>query len=244
MKLVVEQDYEKVSKKAAQIIRDNINKNPNIVLGFATGSTPIGTYKELIRMHKEEGLDFSNVVTFNLDEYYGLDPKNNQSYHYFMYENLFKHINVKEENIHIPDGNVKDVEEFCREYEKEIENYGGIDLQLLGIGQNGHIGFNEPAVKLELNTHLTNLTPNTIKANSRFFESIDEVPVQAITMGIGTIMKSKKILLLANGENKAKVMGDLFNNKVITTNLPASLLYLHNDVTVIIDKKASKFIME
>lgn len=238
MQLFIEKDYLAMSKKAAQIFADEIRKKPNLVLGLATGSTPIGTYKELIRMYEEEGLDFSQVVSFNLDEYYGLTPDNPQSYNYFMFEHLFNRINIQRQNIHIPDGRASDIEKFCREYDKKIESFGGIDVQLLGIGVNGHIGFNEPADKLILGTHLTDLTDDTIQANSRFFDSPDQVPTKAITMGIGAIMKAKKIVLLANGKSKAEIMAKLVNADYVTTEIPATLLKLHPDVTVIMDREA------
>ncbi|HQA60242.1 MAG TPA: glucosamine-6-phosphate deaminase [Tepidanaerobacteraceae bacterium] len=239
MQIFIEKDYSAMSKKAAQIFANGIQQKPDLVLGLATGSTPIGTYQELIRMHKEEGLDFSKAVSFNLDEYYGLASDNPQSYNYFMFENLFNHVNIKKENVHIPNGLVSDVETYCKQYDEEIEKYGGIDLQLLGIGVNGHIGFNEPAEELVLGTHLTDLTEDTIKANSRFFDSPEEVPTKAITMGIGSIMKAKKILLLASGKNKAEIMAKLLNSDVVTTKVPASLLMLHPDVTIIMDEEAA-----
>lgn len=239
MQLFIEKDYSAMSKRAAQIFADEIRKKPDLVLGLATGSTPIGTYKELIRMHNEEGLDFSQVISFNLDEYYGLTPDNPQSYNYFMYDNLFNHINIQKENVHIPDGRASDIENYCKEYDNQIEKYGGIDLQLLGIGVNGHIGFNEPSDELIVGTHLTNLTEDTIKANSRFFDSPDQVPIKAITMGIGSIMKAKKIVLLANGKGKAEIMAKLLNNNFVTTKNPASLLMLHQDVTIIMDEEAA-----
>ncbi|WP_213975049.1 glucosamine-6-phosphate deaminase [Tepidanaerobacter acetatoxydans] len=239
MQVFIEKDYSAMSEKAAQIFANEIKQKPDLVLGLATGSTPIGTYKELIRMHKEEGLDFSKVVSFNLDEYYGLAPDNPQSYNYFMFENLFNHINIKKENVHIPNGLVSDVETYCKQYDEEIEKYGGIDVQLLGIGVNGHIGFNEPAEELILGTHLTDLTEDTIKANSRFFDSPEQVPTKAITLGIGSIMKAKKILLLASGKNKAEVMAKILNRDVVTTKIPASLLKLHPDTTIIMDEEAA-----
>ena len=240
MKIIVKKDYESLSNTAANIIKEEIEKKENFLLGLATGSTPIGTYKELIRFHKEEGLDFSKVVTFNLDEYLNIPYTNSNSYHYFMEENLFKHINVPKDNIHIPDGNAEDVGKFCREYDKKIEDYGGMDLQILGIGENGHIAFNEPDDELYLGTHIAGLTESTIKANSRFFDSIDEVPKKAITMGIGSIMKSKKILLLANGEKKAPMIAELLKQEKVSTKIPASFLLLHPDVVVILDEAASK----
>ncbi|MDD4504589.1 MAG: glucosamine-6-phosphate deaminase [Clostridiaceae bacterium] len=240
MKLIIKKDYDELSKIAAEIILAEINKKPDMVLGLATGSTPIGTYKKLIDFYNEGKVDFSKVATFNLDEYYGLLPQDSQSYHYFMHKNLFSHINIKPENIHIPNGQAKDADEYVKEYDKTIENAGGIDLQILGIGANGHIAFNEPADELFVGTHLTGLTQSTIEANSRFFNSIDEVPKKAITMGIGSIIKAKKILLLANGKSKAKIIAQLLNNDTITTRIPASVLLLHNDTTLIIDKEASE----
>lgn len=241
MKLIIEKNYEDMSQKAATIIAKSIREKPDLVLGLATGSTPIGTYKELIRMHKEEGLDFSQVTTFNLDEYIGLAPEDVQSYYHFMFETLFNHINIKKENIHIPDGKTEDIESFCRKYEADIKNSGGIDLQILGIGVNGHIGFNEPAEELIFDTHLTDLAEETIKSNSRFFDSPEEVPRKAITMGIGSIMRAKKIMLLANGKNKAPIISQLVENNAVTTQNPASLLKLHHDVVVLVDEEAASF---
>lgn len=240
MKIIVEKDYEKMSSKAASLISEAIQKKPDLILGLATGSTPIGTYEELIRMHKEEGLDFSKVTTFNLDEYYGLSPEDDQSYRYFMENTLFKHINIKKENTYVPDGLAKDPNAYGKEYDEKIQKQGGIDIQILGIGRNGHIAFNEPDDELILSTHLTGLTKDTINANSRFFDSIDKVPTKAITMGLGTIMKAKKIILLANGKNKTEIMGELLKQDKVTTNLPASLLLLHPDVTVIMDEEAAE----
>lgn len=242
MKLIVKKDYESLSKEAANIVKNEMEKKRNIVLGLATGSTPIGMYKELIRMHKEEGLDFSHVVSFNLDEYIGLDYDNPNSYHYYMKENLFDHVNISSDNVYIPDGKSDDLEESCRMYDKLIEEKGGIDLQILGIGSNGHIGFNEPDDELNFGTSIINLSDRTIKDNSRFFDSIEEVPKKAITMGIGSIMKAKKIILLANGKNKAEVINKLINCNTISTKLPASLLLLHPDFTLIVDEEAYNYI--
>lgn len=239
MKLIIEKDYDNLSLKAAKIIAEAIQNKPNLVIGFATGSTPLGTYEELIRMHKEEGLDFSEVVTYNLDEYYGLSPDHPQSYSYFMFKNLFNHINVNRKNIHIPDGKAQDVDTYCVRYEEAIAEAGGIDIQITGIGHNGHIGFNEPAEELMLNTHLTDLTDSTIDANARFFEKREDVPVKAVTMGIGAIMKAKQILLLASGVGKAKIMAELLKKPVITTKVPASILNLHNNAVVILDRAAA-----
>lgn len=238
MRVIVKKDYESISKEAANIIKDEMVKNPNIVLGLATGSTPVGMYQELIRFHKEEGLDFSNVTTFNLDEYVGIDDDHPNSYHYFMKDVLFDHININMENTFVPDGKAEDPESYCREYDRLIEEKGGIDIQILGIGENGHIAFNEPDKKLNVGTSIVDLTQSTIEANSRFFDSIDEVPKTAITMGIGSIMKAKKIILLANGKKKAKVIKELLKGDKITTDLPASMLLLHPDVTVIVDEEA------
>lgn len=238
MKIIVEKNYDEMSKKASEIIALEVKNNPHAILGLATGSTPIGTYKELIRMHKEENLDFSKIKTFNLDEYVGLDGDHPNSYRYFMDEELFNHINIAKENTNVPDGKTKDLLSFCRDYDKRIEEAGGVDLQLLGIGSNGHIAFNEPADELSANTSIVKLTEETINANARFFDSIDEVPKEAISMGIGGILKAKKILLLANGKGKAEAIKKLLNSDKVSTRLPASFLYLHPDVTIIVDEDA------
>lgn len=241
MRVYVVEDYKKLSRKSAQIIAGQIQLNPKSVLGLATGSTPLGMYKELIKMYKEEDLDFSEVTTFNLDEYYKLNKLNPESYYYYMNENLFKHVNINKNCLHIPNGMNEDIEEECIRYEKEIEKASGIDLQVLGIGRNGHIGFNEPDLKFEACTHLVELDEDTIKANSRFFDSIEEVPTKAISMGIKTIMQSKKILLLANGKDKAKAIKKALTGE-IKPEVPASILQLHPDVTVIVDKDAAELI--
>ncbi len=238
MEIIVEQNYDSLSKKAAEIVKEEMMKKKDLVLGLATGSTPLGLYKELIKMHKEEGLDFSKVTTFNLDEYIGIDYQDPNSYHYYMENNLFNHINIDRNNTFIPDANRKDIESYCREYDRLIEEKGGIDLQILGIGINGHIGFNEPDEELNVGTSIVNLTESTIKANSRFFDSIDQVPKKAITMGVGTILKAKKILLLANGKSKHEAIKKLSRNNKITTNFPASLLLIHPNVTIIVDEDA------
>ncbi|ADL07107.1 glucosamine-6-phosphate deaminase [Thermosediminibacter oceani] len=239
MKIIVAGDYQEMSRIAANIIAEEIKKKPDLVLGLATGSTPLGTYRELVRMYKEGKLDFSRVITFNLDEYYGLSPDDKRSYHYYMYRNFFDHVNVRPENIHIPDGTARDVEEECLRYDEEIKKCGGIDLQLLGIGVNGHIGFNEPGDELLTATHLTDLAPDTLAANARFFGSIDEVPRKAITVGLGTIIQAKKILLLASGPEKAAIMAELLDDDAVSTRVPASFLLLHRDVTVVMDKDAA-----
>lgn len=237
MKFIIAEDYDEMSKIAADIVIEQIKNNPESILGLATGSSPIGLYKQLIKAHKA-GLDFSKVKTFNLDEYYGLTPDHPQSYRYFMNDVLFNHINIDQNNVHIPSGISEDVEKECKSYDKSVEDAGGVDLQILGIGRNGHIAFNEPEKNLALGTHLTGLTEDTINANSRFFDSMDDVPKKALTMGIGTIMKAKKIVLVASGKDKAPVIRDL-TKPYLTTNIPASMLHLHRDVTIIVDKDAA-----
>ncbi|HEX28758.1 TPA: glucosamine-6-phosphate deaminase [Candidatus Poribacteria bacterium] len=240
MKVLIRKDYEEMSKTAAQIVASLVRKKPNCVLGLATGSTPVGMYKELIRMHKEEHLDFSSVITFNLDEYYGLPPTHPESYRYFMNENLFNHINIKPENTHVPDGTVpmEDIEEYCRNYEKMIKDAGGIDLQVLGIGGDGHIAFNEPGSSLASRTRLIALDEQTRIDNSRFFDSLDEVPRAAITMGVGTILEARTCLLLANGERKAEVVAKAIEGP-ITNQITASALQLHPNTIVVLDEGAA-----
>ena len=238
MKILVCKNYDEMSKKAARIIESQIILKPNSVLGLATGSTPIGMYKELVKMYNEGKLDFSNIKSFNLDEYYELPRENAQSYYHFMNENLFNHININKENINIPNGMTKDINIECKRYDDLIKDIGGIDIQILGIGCNAHIGFNEPSDVFVKGTNLVDLKKSTIKANSRFFEAMDEVPKKAITMGIGSIFKSKKILLLASGKHKA----DAIHNTVygdITPKVPASILQLHTDTTLILDELAA-----
>lgn len=238
MKVIVEKNYDELSKRAAHILEEEIRNNPDIILGLATGSTPIGTYKELIKAYKERNLDFSKVSTFNLDEYIGLDGDHPNSYRYFMNNELFDHINIKKENTHIPNGRAQNPKDYCIEYDNDIENAGGIDIQILGIGTNGHIAFNEPAEELSAGTSIVQLTESTIRDNSRFFDSMDEVPKTAITMGIGSILKAKKIILLASGKNKAPIIQKLLEDNMVTTQLPASFLLLHPDVTIIVDEDA------
>mgnify|MGYP004607355831 FL=1 len=235
MRVILCNNYDEMSVQGAKLVASQLMLKPDSVIGFATGSTPVGLYKRLIEMYKAHDVDFSHSIGFNLDEYYPISADNPQSYHYFMKKNLFDHINIKRS--FIPDGSAKDPEKECRHYEKLIEEHGGIDLQILGIGQNGHIGFNEPDNTLNTETHLTKLTQSTIEANSRFFDSIDEVPTHAITMGISTILKSKKIILLASGKNKHAVVKELLTND-INTNLPATMLKVHPDVVLIIDEEA------
>lgn len=237
MRITVCENYNEMSKTAATLVASQITLKPDCVLGFATGSTPVGMYEELCRMYKNGEIDFSAVTSFNLDEYYPIQKQNPESYNFFMYDKLFSHINIKKEKIHIPDGETTNPEKECERYEASITESGGIDLQILGIGVNGHIGFNEPNDNLDAKTHLTSLSKSTIDANSRFFDSSDEVPKKAITMGVSTILKSKKIVLLANGKNKHGVIKELLKEKVNTA-VPATLLNVHRDVVIICDKEA------
>ncbi len=238
MLVLVKENYDDMSKEAAKIVAALVRRKPDCVLGLATGSTPLGLYKELIRMHKEEGLDFSKVTTFNLDEYVGLPPEHDQSYHYFMWENLFKHINIDPSRVHVPHGMADDVEEHCRWYEERIKKAGGIDLQVLGIGANGHIAFNEPGSSLGSRTRIKTLTEKTRQDNARFFKSIDEVPKYAITMGIGTIMEARQLLLLASGKNKAHAIKITVEGP-ITAMVPATIVQMHPKATIIVDKEAA-----
>lgn len=237
MQIYRAKDYEDMSKKAANIIASQIVLKPDCVLGLATGSTPIGAYKNLVEKYEQGDLDFSQVTTVNLDEYKGLPRENDQSYYYFMHDNLFDHVNVKPENTHLPDGTKEDSDEECARYEELIRTLGGQDLQLLGLGHNGHIGFNEPDAIFEKATHCVDLQESTIEANKRFFASADDVPKQAYTMGIGTIMQAKKILIIVSGEDKADIVRDAFFGPV-TPQVPASILQMHSDVTLVADEAA------
>lgn len=237
MRIYKAKDYDEMSRKAAGIVSAQIIMKPDCVLGLATGSTPVGLYKQLIEWYRNGDLDFSGVRTVNLDEYKGISRENDQSYYYFMHQNLFDHVNIPAGNTHLPDGMEPDSEKECRRYEELIQSMGSVDLQLLGIGHNGHIGFNEPADAFDKLVHCVNLTQSTIEANKRFFASAKEVPRQAYTMGIQTIMRSKKILIIANGEGKADIVRDAFFGP-ITPMVPASVLQLHNDVTLVADEAA------
>ena len=228
-------DYKDMSRKAANIISAQIIMKPNCVLGLATGSTPIGTYEQLVEWYHKGDLDFSKVTSVNLDEYRGLEKSNDQSYDYFMHEHLFDKVNIHPENVNLPDGMAEDAEKECKRYEELIRSLGGVDLQLLGLGHNGHIGFNEPGAAFEKETHCVNLTERTIEANKRFFASADDVPKQAFTMGIKTIMQAKKILVIASGEDKAEILKEDFFGPV-TPAVPASILQLHNNVIVVGDQ--------
>ena len=230
-------DYQDMSRKAANIISAQIIMKPNCVLGLATGSTPIGTYAQLVEWYNKGDLDFSEVTTVNLDEYKGLPRTNDQSYYYFMHQHLFDRVNIDPERTNVPNGMEPDAEKECGRYEELIRSLGGVDLQLLGLGHNGHIGFNEPGEAFEKETHCVDLTESTIEANKRFFASADDVPKQAYTMGIKTIMQAKKILIVVNGENKADIVERAFFGPV-TPEVPASILQLHNDVTLVGDEAA------
>lgn len=243
MRIIVAENYEEMSKKAADIVASQIILKPESVVGLATGGTPVGFYKELIEIYRSGKFSFKNIKTFNLDEYYGLDSNNPQSYHYYMMENLFNHIDINLENVNIPCGTAENIAVECENYEVKIKVAGGIDIQVLGIGTNGHIGFNEPDIKFEARTHLVNLDEETIEANSRFFNSVEEVPKSAISMGIKTIMHARKIVLLASGSEKAKVIKGMISGH-ITPDLPASILQLHPDVALILDKDAAAELKE
>ncbi|MEE1144836.1 MAG: glucosamine-6-phosphate deaminase [Acutalibacteraceae bacterium] len=236
MKIIKTADYNEMSKKAANIIAAQMILKPNSVLGLATGSSPIGTYKELIKKYEAGDIDFSDITTVNLDEYRGLPRTNDQSYYYFMNDNFFNHVNIDKARTHVPNGE-EDAEVECENYEALIKELGGIDLQLLGLGHNGHIGFNEPAEAFDKTTHCVDLTESTIEANKRFFASIDDVPKQAYTMGIGTIMAVKKILVIVSGADKAAIVKKAFTGPVTPT-VPASILQMHPDVTVVCDAAA------
>ncbi len=237
MNIIICENYEEVSAHAASMVADVIKKNSSCKLGLATGSTPIGMYNILSKMYKNGEIDFSSVSSYNLDEYYPIKKENDQSYDYFMRENLFTKINIKEENIHIPNGEADNANMECEDYESLVEKTGGVDIQILGLGVNGHIGFNEPSDVLISKTHVTDLTESTIKANSRFFASENDVPKKAITMGVGTIMKAKSIVLMVSGKKKHSALETILNGNV-TTDVPATLLNLHPNVTIICDKEA------
>lgn len=238
MEVVVLPTYEEMSKASAVIVADVLNAKPNAVLGMATGSTPLGLYQELVRMHREEGLDFAQVTTFNLDEYVGLRPKHPQSYHHFMHENFFKHVNIAPNNIYIPSGTTSNYRSFCEWYERRIEECGGIDVQILGIGSDGHIAFNEPGSSLSSRTRLKTLAKPTIDDNARFFERREDVPIYAITMGVGTILEARTLVLLASGKNKATAVAAMVEGPV-TSMTTASALQLHPEAKVFLDESAA-----
>jgi glucosamine-6-phosphate deaminase len=238
MEVTISPSYDEMSRKAAAVIADALNAKPNAVLGMATGSSPLGLYKELVRMHREEGLDFSQVTTFNLDEYVGLPVTHIQSYHYFMHENFFQHVNIPKENIHIPSGTTRNYRAFCDWYEDRIKQCGGIDVQILGIGSDGHIAFNEPTSSLTSRTRLKTLARQTIEDNARFFDKVEDVPIYAITMGVGTIMEARQLVLVANGENKAEAVAKMIEGPV-SHMVTASALQMHPNAKVFLDEAAT-----
>ena len=236
MKFITTETYDQLSHKAATIIASQVIVKPNCVLGLATGSSPVGIYKNLVKWYNQGDLDFSKVTSINLDEYVGLKGDHPQSYRFFMQDHFFNHENILPENTYVPNGCAEDFDKECAEYDERIKNYGGIDLQLLGIGVDGHIGFNEPGDTFDKNTHVADLHQSTIEANARFFDSVDEVPKQAVSMGLMSIMQAKKIVLIANGPAKKDVLLRAFNGPV-TPQIPASILQLHPDVTVIFSEE-------
>ena len=238
MEVVIKRDYDQMSKAAAQLVVDVLNTKPNAVLGMATGSSPLGLYQELVRLYKAGHVDFSRVTTFNLDEYVGLPANHPQSYHYFMREHFFQHVNIPQHNINIPSGTTSNYPAFCQWYEGRIAECGGIDLQILGIGSDGHIAFNEPGSSLSSRTRLKTLSKQTIDDNARFFERRESVPVYAITMGVGTILDARRLVLVASGKTKAKAIAHAVEGPV-TSMVTASAIQLHRDATVIVDGEAA-----
>jgi len=238
MRVVITRDYDEVSRKSAKIVVGRLEQKPDLVLGLATGSTPLGLYKELVRRHQEQGISFARVRTFNLDEYLGLKPDDPQGYRYFMSENFFNYVDIPEENIHIPDGLTKDPEKFCQWYEDEIEKAGGLDLQVVGIGRDGHIGFNEPGSSLASRTRIKTLDEQTIKDNSRFFKRPEDVPHFAITMGVGTILEAREILFMASGSEKSEIVARAIEGPV-TSLVTASIMQIHPKVIAVLDEGAA-----
>ena len=241
MNVLIYENEEQIGIAAGNYMCGQVLQKPDSVLGLATGSTPLKPYGQMIELYKKGVVDFSSVTTFNLDEYVNLDVKDKNSYHSFMHENLFDHINIPEKSINFLNGNAEDLEQECKDYEQKIKNAGGIDIQLLGIGSNGHIAFNEPADCFQRWSHVVTLKESTVQDNSRFFNSIEEVPTQAVTMGIGSIMQAKKILIIALGTNKAKAIKQLIDGNV-TPMCPASVLQFHTDVTLMLDKAAASLL--
>jgi glucosamine-6-phosphate deaminase len=240
MKIIEAKDYQEMSRLASEYLIKRIKKEPNATIGLATGGTPKKTYELLIEDHKKNGTTYSGITTFNLDEYIGLNPENVNSYHHYMNQALFKYIDICNKNIFIPNGLASNIEQECKEYEETMMAHGGIDVQLLGIGANGHIGFNEPGTPFLSNTHVVELAPSTRKANARFFDSMKDVPTHAITMGIASIMTSKEILLLVSGEEKNAALKRLLTEEEPDESFPASILRKHPHVTIIADQKALK----
>ena len=243
MQIIKAKDYAHMSLMAANVIAAKVNSKPNCVLGLATGSTPIGTYENLVKWYNQGNLDFSQITTVNLDEYKGLSGDHDQSYRYFMNTHLFNHVNVRPECTHVPDGLEPDSDKACADYNKIIEEVGGIDLQLLGLGHNGHIGFNEPADAFVKGTNHVKLTDSTIDANQRFFEKREDVPTHAYTMGIGSIMKAKRVLLVCNGVGKAQAVKDCFFGP-IKPQAPGSILQLHPDFILVADEDALSLVKD
>lgn len=237
MRIYKTKNYEEASKRAAAILAAQILLKPDSVLGLATGSTPVGTYKKLIELYEAGDISFSAIKSINLDEYRGLSGDNEQSYRYFMNSNLFDHVDIDKSNTYVPDGLEEDSLKACKDYNETIKRLGGIDLQILGLGHNGHIGFNEPDNEFKKETHCVNLTESTIEANKRFFTSADEVPKQAYTMGIGNIMQARKILLIVTGSEKAAILKEVLSGP-ISPKVPASILQLHGDVILVADEGA------
>ena len=237
MELIVCKTYEEVSQVSAKVVAEVMKAKPNAVLGLATGSTPEGMYAELVKMNKAGEIDFSDITTVNLDEYYPISPENDQSYRYFMNKNLFDHVNIDKSRTNVPDGAAPDGEAEAKRYEAFVRSLGGADIQVLGIGRNGHIAFNEPDEELVPETHVTGLTEDTIDANARFFASAADVPTKALTMGMGTILSAKKIIIIATGAGKHAALSQLLKGTV-TTKCPASFLNLHNNVVVVCDEAA------
>ncbi len=240
MKVIIVENYQQISENGAQIIADVIKNNPNAVLGLATGTSPIGIYKNLIEACNRGEISFANVKTVNLDEYVGLDGSHPQSYRFFMNDNLFNHVDINKANTFVPNGVATNLEQECQRYTALVDSMKQ-DVQLLGIGSNGHIAFNEPGTDFQSTTHVVNLTENTIKDNSRLFDSIDQVPTKALTMGIKNIINAKRILIVANGKNKAQAVWQMVKGPV-TVDCPASILQTHPDVTVVVDKDAASLL--
>ncbi|GAU76310.1 glucosamine-6-phosphate deaminase [Fusibacter sp. 3D3] len=241
MEIIKVKSYRELSFKAAQFVASQVILKPESILGLATGSTPEGMYSEIVKMYHNGIVDFEKVTSFNLDEYIGLGGESDQSYIYYMQHHLFNHVNIAPSNINMPNGLAEDIDKECLEYETRIAKSGGLDLQILGIGRNGHIGFNEPDLKFEARTHVVFLDEQTIEDNSRFFDAIEEVPKKAISMGVKTIMHAKKIVLLASGAEKAESVYKMIYGKIIPE-LPASVLQLHPNVTVICDEAAASLL--
>jgi glucosamine-6-phosphate deaminase len=241
MEIIIAKNYDEMSRISAKIIAGEVKKKYDLTLGLATGDTPVGTYKELVRLYNEEGLDFSKLTTFNLDEYIGLAPLHENSYNYFMKENFFKHVNVNPSRVFVPQGDTDDPEIFCEWYEHKIKEAGGIDLQILGIGRDGHIAFNEPGSSFASRTRVKALYKDTIEDNARFFKSQDEVPRFAISIGIGTILEARKILLIASGKKKAEICARFIEGPV-TSMITATALQLHCHATVVLDEDAASLL--